>query len=266
MISFFTQNYKFLFLLICLLSASCGGKVISTSKDINEANAMMVALKESGIDSTRSESGEEGKIVYNVSVEDGFFSTGAELEAMRILDENCLPYNPPAPIAEGSMGVPSTSVEIQKKKRQAQIELQQLFRSYRGVTCVTAILVYPERSLDSLNPYDSSATVKVSYKTPNPPITETSIQEQTSRTVEKLKIENVKAVLEYAPVKPAELNSSESWKKLLITAIIAFVITGILMFLILWMRKGKSVDSEIEDETDLLQENELMLLDSNEDE
>jgi type III secretory pathway lipoprotein EscJ len=252
--------------LVCLFAVSCGGKVISVSKDINEANSMIVALKESGIDSYRGDNGlEEAKKVFTVSVEDGFFSTGAELEAMRILQDNCLPYTPPAAIAEGSMGVSSTTVESEKRKRQAQIDLEQLFRTFKGVTCVKAILVYPEKSIDSLKPYSSSATIKIRYKSQNQELTKEIVQYQTARAVEKLDPANVDVSLEFVPVEPANLNSSDSWKKLLITGGVAFGLTGLVMILILWMRKRKQTDDDPE-ENELQDENELNLLESGEEE
>jgi type III secretory pathway lipoprotein EscJ len=265
--NFFTTTPKlFTILLLCFLLTSCGDREIISTKDMNEANKMIVALKESNIDAYRTETGEEGKKTYQVMVEDGFFSTGAGLEAMRILQDNCLPYQIPPEIADGAMGIPSNTAELEKKKRQAQIQLEQLFRSYKGVTCVSAILVYPEKNIDSLDPYGSSATVKITYKTQNPALIESSIQEQTARTVEKLKPENVKVVLEYSEIKPAELNTSDSWKKLLITVGVAIASIGLLMIVVLWMRRGKSNDDEFEDEPELLEENELNLLESGEDE
>jgi type III secretory pathway lipoprotein EscJ len=263
----FTKTPKLLLIFVfCFFIAGCGEKIISTSTDINEANKMMVALKENGIDTRRNTTGELGKEVYQVLVDDGFFSTGAELEAMRILEENCLPYKPPPPIAENSMGVSSMSAESEKRKRQAQIDLEQLFRGYKGVTCVSAILVYPEKSIDSLNPYKSSATIKISYKAQNPILSKETVQLQTARAVEKLEPGNVDVQLEYTPIAQAQLNTGDSWKKILITAGVAIGIIGVFMILILWMRRGKSNDDDDDDETELLEENELNLLESGEEE
>lgn len=262
----FTKTPKLLLILVfCFFIAGCGEKIISTSIDINEANRMMVALKESGIDSRRQTVGEAGKEVHQVLVDDGFFSTGAELEAMRVLEQNCLPYAAPPPIAENGMGVSSMTVEAEKRKRQAQIDLEQLFRSYKGVTCVSTILVYPEKSIDSLKPYSSSATVKISYKAQNPIVTKESVQLQTARAVEKLDPANVDVQLEFTPIEQAQLNTSDSWKKILITAGVAVGIIGFFMILILWMRRRKSNDDDDDDdEPELLEENELNLLESGE--
>ncbi len=262
----FTKTPKLLLILVfCFFIAGCGEKIISTSTDINEANKMMVALKESGIDAHRNTVGEVGKEVHQVMVDDGFFSTGAELEAMRLLKENCLPYIAPPPIAENGMGVSSMTVESEKRKRQAQIDLEKLFRSYKGVTCVSAILVYPEKSIDSLNPYKSSASIKISFKSQNPILTRESVQLQTARAVEKLDPANVDVQLEYTPIEPAQLSTGDSWKKILITAGVAIGIIGFFMILILWMRRGKPAEEE-DDEPELLEENELNLLESGEEE
>ncbi len=267
MLKIFTNAPKISILLaLCFFITSCGEKVISTSKDINEANAMIVALKESGIDANRNPTGELGKEVYQVTVEDGFFSTGAEREAMRILTDSCLPYSPPAPIAEGGMGVPSASVESEKRKRQAQMDLDQLFRAYKGVTCVKSILVYPEKSIESLKPFPSSATIKIQYKKFNPALTVDVVKAQTAGAVEKLDPANVSVVLEPVDVQSAQLNSSESWKKLFITGGVAIGLIGVLMIIMLWMRKRKPSEEEYEEESDLLEENELNLLESGEDE
>jgi type III secretory pathway lipoprotein EscJ len=267
MLKIFTNTPKlFILSALCLFVTSCGVKPITESKDINEANAMIVALKESGIDADRSQSGDLGKEVYKVMVEDGFFSTGAEREAMRILTDNCLPYKPPTPIAEGGMGVPSASVESEKRKRQAQMDLDQLFRAYKGVTCVKSILVYPEKSIDSLEPFPSSATIHIRYKKFNPALTVDVVRAQTAGAVEKLNPANVSVVLEPVDIEPAQLNSSESWKKLFITGGVAIGLIGVLMIFVLWMRKRKPPEEEYEDETDLLEENELNLLESGEDE
>jgi type III secretory pathway lipoprotein EscJ len=263
----FTKTPKLLLILVfSFFIAGCGEKIISTSTDINEANKMMVALKESGIDAHRNTAGEAGKEVHQVLVDDGFFSTGAELEAMRILEENCLPYSPPPPIAENGMGVSSMTVESEKRKRQAQIDLEKLFRSYKGVTCVSAILVYPEKSIDSLNPYKSSATIKISFKAQNPILTRESVQLQTARAVEKLDPANVDVQLEFTPIEDAQLNTGDSWKKILITAGVAIGILGFFMILILWMRRGKPADEDDDEEPELLEENELNLLESGEEE
>jgi type III secretory pathway lipoprotein EscJ len=263
---FFTNILKLLVLIVfCLLLASCGEKEIITTKDMNEANKMIVALKESGIDAYQDQTGDIGKEVYHVMVEDGFFSTGARIEAMRILQDNCLPYEPPKEIPDSGM-VNSPSTELEKKKRLAQMNLEQLFRSYKGVTCVKAILVYPEKYTESLNPYDSSATVKITYKSPNPSLVEASLKEQTARTVEKLKPENVFVVLEFNQIKPAELSTSDSWKKLLVTVGVAVGLIAVLMVIVLWMRRGKPNNNEedFDDETELIEENELNLLESGE--
>jgi type III secretory pathway lipoprotein EscJ len=265
MSTIFTKTPKLFFILLfCFFIAACGEKIISTSTDINEANRMMVALKESGIDAHRNTAGELGKEIHSVSVDDGFFSTGAELEAMRILEENCLPYKAPPPIAENGMGVSSMTVESEKRKRQAQIDLEQLFRSYKGVTCVSAILVYPEKSIDSLNPYKSSASIKISYKAQNPILTKESVQLQTARAVEKLDPANVDVQLEFTPIEKAHLETGDSWRKILITAGVAIGIIGFFMILILWMRKRKSNDEDGDDDPELLEENELNLLESGE--
>jgi type III secretory pathway lipoprotein EscJ len=261
----FTKTLKlFLIPVFCFFIAACGAKIISTSTDINEANKMMVALKESGIDAYRNTAGEIGKEVHDVSVDDGFFSTGAELEAMRILEGNCLPYKAPPPIAENGMGVSSMTVESEKRKRQAQIDLEQLFRSYKGVTCVSAILVYPEKSIDSLKPYNSSASIKISYKAQNPILTKEAVQLQTARAVEKLDPANVDVQLEFTPIEKAQLNTGDSWKKILITAGVAIGIIGFFMVLILWMRRRKPSEEDYDEEPELLEENELNLLESGE--
>jgi type III secretory pathway lipoprotein EscJ len=247
------------------MAISCGDKEIISTKDMNEANKMMVALKEGNISSSRTESGEGDKIKYSLFVSDGFFSTGAEIEAMRILQENCLPYTPPPEIIDGGM-VPSATSEGEKRKRQAQIDLEQLFRGYKNVTCVKAILVYPEKSIDNLNPYPSSATIRIGYKAQNPVLTKEAVQNQTARAVEKLDPALVDVQLEYSEVKPAEINAADSWKKLLITAGVSVALIGLLMIIVLWMRGRKPNEEEFDDDPDLIEENELNLLEAGEDE
>jgi type III secretory pathway lipoprotein EscJ len=263
---FFTKTTKLsIIFILCFLLASCGEKEVISTKDMDEANKMIVALNEGGINASRTPEGEGEKIVYKVMVDDGFFSTGALLESMRILQDNCLPPKLPPPIAESGFGG-SSMAELEKKKRQAQIDLNQLFRSYYGVTCVTSMIVYPEKSIDSYKPYSSSASIKITFKSQNAELTKEAVQMQTARAIEKLDPANVDVRLEYVEVKPANLNSADSWKKMLITIGAAVALIAILMFIILWMRSRKTNEEEFDDETELIEENELNLLESGEEE
>jgi type III secretory pathway lipoprotein EscJ len=259
MANYFPKNILLLFFLTLLLSA-CGNKVIVSTPDENELNQMLVALQESDIDAERQSSGELGKEVYTITVNDGFYSIGAEKEARRILDDNCLPYQPPPEVKEGGMGLPSGSVEQEKRKVQAQINIEKLLLRHNGAICAKVNIVYPEKAMESFNPYSSSATVLLKNKGPLN-VTEEKIKEEVARSVEKLKPENVTVTIEPKIIEKAKLKTANSMNKMFVTGGVVAGLIGLTMVVILFMRRSKRPDDEFDD-TEFLEEGEVNLLES----
>ena len=195
-------NYSALLLMLVLFSG-CTAKKVQTVKLEAEANQIIDVLGENGIKSTKNGVGEGQKKVFEIMV-DGSDETVAA--AIQLMEDHCL-AQPNPPEIEGGSVITSMEVEKAREQRRTKINIESQLRKLPGVTCVDVNFVQPQDRSLAINPYPSTASVVVSYKTPTFPVSKEEIAGLVARSVPALQPENVSVVLAAKPLRPMPENT-----------------------------------------------------------
>ncbi len=185
-----------LFLLISL--SACSDQKVQNVKIETDANRIITVLKENGIEATKVEGGEGEKKTFEIHVSGDSEAVSA---AIQLIEDHCLAKPEPPPVESGTF---ITSIEQEKaqEERRMKINIESQLRGLPGVTCVDVNFVPPEDRSMAIDPYASTASVRVDYKTPTFPRSEQDIAKMVARSVPALKPENVTVILSAKPLRP----------------------------------------------------------------
>lgn len=188
--------------LAALLLGACGGQKLQNVKDEIEANQIIDMLGQYNIRARKEEVGEGERKSFEIMI-NGDEDTMAA--AIQLMQEHCLPQREKVPIEGGAI---MTSLETEKAQDQQRrtADIESLLRTLPGVTCVEVTFVLPEDRSIALNPYQSTATVVINYKTPTFPHSEDKIKSMVAGSVPALKTENVSVLLTANPLRPLPEN------------------------------------------------------------
>lgn len=191
----------FLIFPAAILLTACGAQKVQTVKIESEANQIIDILSENGIRANKTEIGEGERRAFEISVNGG----DSEIRsAIQLMEDHCLPQRE-LPEIEGGM-IPSMEVEREREQRRRKMDIESQLRRLPGATCVTVNFVMPQDRSLAINPYSSTASVTINYKTQTFPHTKQEIAGLVARSVPALAPENVEVVLAAKPLRPLPEN------------------------------------------------------------
>ncbi|NJM52963.1 MAG: hypothetical protein HC846_05930 [Blastocatellia bacterium] len=177
-------------------------KKIHTVKIEGEANQIIDVLGENGIKATKEEVGEGERKSFEIRVNGDDEKVA---EAIQVMEDHCL-GQPEPPEVEGGTVITSIEVERAREQRRMKMNIESQLRRLPGATCVTVNFVPPQDRSLAINPYPSTASVSVNYKTATFPVTKDEIAALVARSVPALQPEKVSVVLVAKPLRPLPEN------------------------------------------------------------
>lgn len=195
---FFKPKSVLLFLLTAILLAGCAGRKVQTVKVESEANQIIDVLGENGIRARKNEVGEGDRKSFEILVNGDEESVAA---AIQLMEDHCL-GRPDPPEPEGGAVITSIEVERAREQRRMKMNIESQLRKLPGVTCVDVNFVPPQDRSLAINPYPSTASVLINYKTQTFPVSKDEIANLVARSVPALQPENVSVVITAKPLRP----------------------------------------------------------------
>ncbi len=239
------KQKKFYVLFLCLLAVlfvgGCSARKVQTVKVEAEANQIIDILHEYNLKADKEEIGDGERKAFVISVDGGDEERAA---AIQLMEDHCLGQPLPEQI-EGGTVITSIGVEKAREQRRIKMNIESQLRQIPGATCVSVSFVPPEDRTLALNPYPSTASVLINYKTPTFPFTKEDIAGMVARSVPALKAENVNVVLAAKPLRPLpDLQSGYQFRRMaLVTGIGSAIILSFvaIVFFLQKQRKRKSL-------------------------
>jgi len=187
-----------LFVFTAVLLAGCSARKVQTVKIEAEANQIIDVLGENGIKSRKNEVGEGERKTYEILVNGDEETVSA---AIQLMEDHCL-GRPDPPEPEGGAVITSIEVEKAREQRRMKMNIESQLRKLPGVTCVDVNFVSPQDRSLAINPYPSTASVLINYKTQAFPVSKDEIAALVARSVPALQPENVSVVITAKPLRP----------------------------------------------------------------
>lgn len=195
---FFKSKGILLFMFAALLLAGCNSRKVQTVKVEAEANQIIDVLGENGIRAQKNEVGEGERKSFEIVVNGGDETIAA---AIQLMEDHCL-GRPDPPEPEGGAVITSIEVERAREQRRMKMNIESQLRKLPGVTCVDVNFVPPQDRSLAINPYPSTASVLVNYKTQAFSVGKDEIASLVARSVPALLPENVSVVVAAKPLRP----------------------------------------------------------------
>jgi len=187
-----------LFLATAVLLTGCNARKVQTVKIESEANQIIDVLGENGIRAKKNEIGEGERKSFEIVVNGDDEAVAA---AIQLMEDHCL-GRPDPPEPEGGAVITSIEVEKAREQRRMKMNIESQLRELPGVTCVNVNFVPPQDRSLAINPYPSTASVLVNYKTQAFPVSKDEIASLVARSVPALQPENVSVVITAKPLRP----------------------------------------------------------------
>jgi type III secretory pathway lipoprotein EscJ len=195
---FFKPKSLLFFLAVAVFLTGCNARKIQTVKIESEANQIIDVLGENGIRARKNEVGEGDRKTFEIVVNGDDETVAA---AIQLMEDHCL-GRPDPPEPEGGAVITSIEVEKAREQRRMKMNIESQLRKLPGVTCVDVNFVPPQDRSLAINPYPSTASVLINYKTPAFSTSKEDIANQVARSVPALQPENVSVVISAKPLRP----------------------------------------------------------------
>lgn len=195
---FFKPKNILLFLAAAILLTGCNARKVQTVRVEAEANQIIDVLGENGIRARKNEVGEGDRKTFEILI-NGDEETVAS--AIQLMEDHCL-GRPDPPEPEGGAVITSIEVEKAREQRRMKMNIESQLRKLPGVTCVDVNFVPPQDRSLAINPYPSTASVLINYKTAAFSTSKEDIANQVARSVPALQPENVSVVISAKPLRP----------------------------------------------------------------
>ncbi len=260
----FRPKWFLLFLLTVLIFAGCSGRKVQTVKVEAEANQIINVLGENGIRAKKNEVGEGDRKAFEILVNGDDEAVAA---AIQLMEDHCL-GQPDAPEPEGGPVITSIEVEKARADRRTKMNIETQLRKLVGVTCVNVNFVPPQDRSLAINPYQSTASVVINYKTAAFPYTKEDISGLVANSVPALKPENVSVVISAKPLRPLPENKIVyNFTRIALVSGIGFgtILAFVSIVFVLRKKRRNKPSEEIEEVETAEKENskEPVLLDEN---
>ena len=178
--------------------AGCNSRKVQTVKVEAEANQIIDVLGVNGIRARKNEVGEGERKSFEIVVNGDDETIAA---AIQLMEDHCL-GRPDPPEPEGGAVITSIEVEKAREQRRMKMNIEAQLRKLPGVTCVDVNFVPPQDRSLAINPYPSTASVLVNYKTQSFSVSKEDIANLVARSVPALQPENVGVVIAARPLRP----------------------------------------------------------------
>jgi len=195
---FFKPKNILLFLAAAILLTGCNARRVQTVRVEAEANQIIDVLGENGIRARKNEVGEGDRKTFEILINGDEETVAA---AIQLMEDHCL-GRPDPPEPEGGAVITSIEVEKAREQRRMKMNIESQLRKLPGVTCVDVNFVPPQDRSLAINPYPSTASVLINYKTPSFSTSKEDIANQVARSVPALQPENVSVVISAKPLRP----------------------------------------------------------------
>lgn len=246
----------------CLL-AGCNARKVQTVKIEAEANQIIDVLGENGIRAKKNEVGEGERRSYEILINGDDEMLAA---AIQLMEDHCL-GQPEPPEIEGGTVITSIEVERAREQRRMKMNIESQLRKLPGVTCVNVNFVPPQDRSLAINPYPSTASVLVNYKTPAFPVGKDEIASLVARSVPALQPENVSVVLTAKPLRPLPDNRiGYNFTRVALVSVIGFATILAFVSIVFFLQKKRRnqnlvADDEMEPDSEENGPRETALLD-----
>jgi type III secretory pathway lipoprotein EscJ len=227
-----------------MLFANCSSRQLATVPNDSEANEILNVLRESGIDGVKEPVIEGTAKKYQISVHSDIFGDDNDYYgALQILQDNCLPLLDPPPVELGGY-MSSVEVERAKIQRQLKININRQLRQLPGVTCVDVTFVAPQIEI-ILDPYPSTASVLIHYKTETPSFNDQEIRGLVAGSVAKLKPDAVNVKSIYQPVRPVQKSNRSNVGRFVVIGGAGLLIILGSVFLVYFLQRRRRASTEM---------------------
>ena len=230
-----------------LLASGCTkSENLATVADESEAIEIVSVLSENGIDAEKQETGEEGAKQWKITVADSVFGPSKLPAAFRVLRDRGLPRNSEKGMegAYDEKGMfPSDSAQRAQRLKELKTEIERQLRLLPAVVRVRVNVVMPEDDSLNLNPYPAAASVLIISETVDPLFSEEHVRGLVTKSVPKLKPENVNVVIIHEP-HPEQLAEFPRRRSPAVTyTIVALIamLTCVLALTLVWRRRHGTV-------------------------
>lgn len=224
------------------LLAGCGSTRVQSVKNESEANQIIDVLHEYGIEANIEPVGEGERRSFEIMVDGNSETRNA---AVQLMQDHCLPI-PEPPLVEGGTIINSIEKERQQDYRRTKINIESQLRSISGVTCVRVNFVPPQDRTLALNPYSSTASVLINYKTETFPRTKEEIAGLVAKSVPALKAENIEVVLDRKPLRPLPENKNYQFTRIALIGGIGFATILTFVGIVYFLQRKRGDDDEPE--------------------
>jgi type III secretion protein J len=200
---------------LLLISAGCRNRDVASGLNEQDAQEIVVVLKQNGIDAAASKNSggdRDAPATWTVATRG---NSQEMVLAWRILQENGLPRQKVKGLEEvfSTTGmIPTASEEKAKLLLALSGELSRTLKSIQGVVDARVQLVLPENSplLDRAQWSPPTASVLVKYRGSQPPVTQDEVKSLVARGIEGLQGDNVAVV--FKRTEPVQLPArSPTW-------------------------------------------------------
>lgn len=225
------------------LLAGCGATRVQTIKNESEANQIIDVLHEYGIEAEIEPIGEGERRAYEIMVVGNSETRNA---AVQLMQDHCLP-KPEPPLVEGGTIINSIEKEKQQDYRRTKINIESQLRKLPGVTCVEVNFVPPQERTLALNPYPSTASVLINYKSEAFSVGKDDIAALVAKSVPALDPKNVSVVIAPKPLRPLPENKNYQFTRIALIGGIGFATILTFVGIVYFLQRKRGDDDEPEE-------------------
>jgi type III secretory pathway lipoprotein EscJ len=241
----FTSAKLLLVLASAFLFAGCGTQRVHTVKIESEANQIIGVLGENGIRAKKKDQGEGERKTFDIVVD----SEDELAAAIQLMEDHCL-GRPDPPEPEGGPMVTSVEVEKAKEQRRLKMAIETQLRKLPGATCVDVNFVPPQDRALALDPYKSSASVLINYKSPTFQHTKEEVQALVAGSVPALTPDRVEVMISAKPLRPLPENKiAYNFARIALVSGIGLATVLVFVSAVFFLRKKRAPETAPADES-----------------
>ncbi|MFQ3590044.1 MAG: hypothetical protein SNJ67_07005 [Chloracidobacterium sp.] len=240
-----------------LLTAACQKQeAVVTVPTETEANEIIAALQDRGIEAKKEPAGGEDQKGWRILVVEDAFASGKAALAIRILQELGLPRPTGTGLGEdtggGTFGGLSPTAEEAKKIKQIKTEIERQLRQLPDVARVSVNIVLPEKDIASLQPTPAKASVLLVTTAADTRFKEDDVRRLVTGGVPNLDANNVVVTIFHEPPRQLQTQLSDIEKRARINKLVTVVgvSVGLIILglggLLFYARRRQSAPAEAE--------------------
>ncbi|OYT72649.1 MAG: hypothetical protein CFK52_04325 [Chloracidobacterium sp. CP2_5A] len=239
---------------VLLLATACQKQeAVVTVQTETEANEIIAALQDRGIEAKKEAAGGEDQKGWRILVVEDAFASGKAALAIRILQELGLPRPTGTGLGEdagsGAFGGLSPTAEEAKKIKQIKTEIERQLRQLPEVTRVSVNIVLPEKDIASLQPTPAKASVLLVTTAAETRFKEDDVRRLVTGGVPNLDAGNVAVTIFHEPPRQVQTQLADIEKRAKLNKLVTFVVASIALIalglggLLLYAKRRQAADS-----------------------